>query len=289
MAVAPNLINLPDEAQWSDSQGITMRYRKIGKGPPLLLVHGLLGGSFCWRFTIPYFARDYTVYAVDLPGSGLSDVPPDTDCSMLRQSERLAEFLDDMKLENVAVMGCSFGGGVALLLAARDSQQPKKRIRTMVLVAPVNPWSANGSGRIRFFSSALGSFLLRLGMPVSHPAQRWGLHRMYADTKRIAPGSERGYARMIIRPDRASNVLTTLRHWSRDLESIRAAIPHIQVPTLLVWGAQDGAVDPQSCLILQQRLPQCQAAAIEGVGHLPMEETPEAFNELAAKYLAAQV
>jgi pimeloyl-ACP methyl ester carboxylesterase len=288
MQVALHQTNVSNvsEHQWVSADGVTMRYTKTGDGPPLLLVHGLLGGSFCWRFTVPFFARHYTVYAVDLPGSGLSDVPVDTDCSMSRQAERLSEFLDEMDLERVRVMGCSFGGAVVMLVAARDAQRAKPRILSLVLVGPVNPWSACGNGRIRFFSSAVGSWVVRLGMPVSHPVQHWAVRRMYADKRRIAPGTERGYTPMIVRPGRAQNILSTLRFWWRDLEILGAAIPHIKAPTLLVWGTQDGAVDPRSCIVLQQHLARCQIAPIEGVGHIPFEETPQQFNEIVARFLA---
>jgi len=53
-----------------------MRYLSAGSGPPLLLVHGLLGYSFSWRFTIPALAQHATVYAIDLLGTGFSDRPP---------------------------------------------------------------------------------------------------------------------------------------------------------------------------------------------------------------------
>jgi pimeloyl-ACP methyl ester carboxylesterase len=90
---------------------------------------------------------------------------------------------------------------------------------------------------------------------------------------------------MIIRPGRAQNILSTLHFWWRDIELLRAAIPRIQAPTLLVWGTQDGAVDPRSFLTLQKHLAHCQSAPIPGVGHIPFEETPEQFNELVERFL----
>src|SRR5947209_8346284 len=131
---------------WIELDGQRMRYIRAGSGPPLLLVHGLLGGLFCWRFNIPDFAAHYTVYAVDLPGNGLSDAPANTNCGMLRQAKRLSEFLEKLQLQEVNVIGASYGGGVAMLLAAHD----KNRLRSLVLAAPVNPWSDFGKGRIGF-------------------------------------------------------------------------------------------------------------------------------------------
>lgn len=265
-----------------------MCYVRSGSGPPLVLVHGLLGGSFCWRFVIPFFERHFTVYAIDLPGSGLSDVSPQTDCSIARQAERLLEFIHQSGLTNVNVMGTSFGGAVAMLLAAMDGQQPTSRLRSLVLVAPVNPWSSNGSGRIRFFSSALGGLFLRLTMPFSHPVHRIAVRRMYAQARRIPPGTTEGYMPMIVRPGRAQNVLTTLRNWWRDVEALRDASLRITVPTLLLWGTADLAVDPASCVKLKQQLRNCECSEFEGVGHLPFEETPDEFNERVLEFLEKQ-
>ena len=64
---------MPQEERWTEIDGLQIHYSQAGQGRPLLLIHGLLGGSFCWRFNIPVLAKQYAVYAVDLPGSGLSD------------------------------------------------------------------------------------------------------------------------------------------------------------------------------------------------------------------------
>jgi pimeloyl-ACP methyl ester carboxylesterase len=52
-----------------------MRYLRAGSGPPLVLLHGLMGYSFSWRFAIPALAPLRTCYAPDLLGAGFSDRP----------------------------------------------------------------------------------------------------------------------------------------------------------------------------------------------------------------------
>ncbi|HKR95247.1 MAG TPA: alpha/beta fold hydrolase, partial [Candidatus Angelobacter sp.] len=98
--------------------GQELHYLQAGSGPPLLLIHGLLGGYFCWRFNVPVLAQQHTVFALDLPGFGLSVVPRKLDCSMEAQAFRLLMWLEQLGLESVDIVASSWGGGVALLLAA---------------------------------------------------------------------------------------------------------------------------------------------------------------------------
>ena len=58
-----------------DLDGARMRYLRAGSGPALVLLHGLLGYSFSWRYTMPALAPYATVYAPDMMGAGFSDRP----------------------------------------------------------------------------------------------------------------------------------------------------------------------------------------------------------------------
>ena len=270
------------EDAWIEIDGHKVRYLHAGSGPPLALVHGLAGGSFCWRFNIPALAEHYTVYAVDLPGNGLSDAPADTDCGMQPQAERLNEFLEKLQLKEVNVVASSFGGGITMFLAARH----KQRLRSLVLAAPVNPWSAFGRGRIAFLNTALGGYLLRLAMPLSRPLHRTAIKRLYGDPSRIRPGTVEGYGRLLQMPGRVPNILSMLKNWQRDMQELKTIIPQIAVPTLLVWGSRDGAVDLTSAAALKQHLANAALITLPEVGHIPSEEVPEEFNRIVMEFVS---
>jgi pimeloyl-ACP methyl ester carboxylesterase len=264
----------------ADIDGEQIRYFCTGAGRPLLLLHGLLGGSFCWRRNLEAFSRRHTVFAVDLPGHGESDAPCNLDCSMPVQAGRISSFLERLKLEEVDVVGCSWGGAIAMLLAVQSA-----RVRSIVLAAPVNPWSNLGWGRIEFLNGRIGGTFLRMVWPFSHPLYNTALARMYGDPKRIPLGTVEGYRSQIMRPGRVDNVLNTLRSWEKDVNTLRAAIPRIKVRSLLIWGSRDSAVDVRSAEPLRQALTQCQLTVIEGAGHLPFEETPDEFNRLVLDFI----
>jgi pimeloyl-ACP methyl ester carboxylesterase len=260
-----------------------MHYAWAGIGPPILLIPGLLGGSFCWRFTLPPLSEHYTVYAVDLPGLSQAD-EAGIDCSMSTQAERMLAFVELMGWKNLTLIGSSFGGAIAMLLAARDARA-SGQIRGLILCAPVNPWSHFGRGRIRFFNTSLGGYFLRTGLPISRPCHGIAIRRMYGNPARMPLDAVEGYRRSVLRRGRAQNVLTALQNWQQHMDSLAEAVSHIRIPTLLLWGDRDRAVDPQSAAELQQRLPCTELKLIPGAGHFPFEEAPEEFNRAVLAFL----
>src|SRR5579884_1943062 len=118
----------------AEANGAEFHYWQAGSGPPVLLIHGLLGGSFCWRLNLPVFAERFTTYAVDLPGHGESQAPQDGGYSMREQAARLHSWLQKYATGAIDVIAASWGGGVAFFLAAFYPQI----VRSLVLVAPVN-------------------------------------------------------------------------------------------------------------------------------------------------------
>lgn len=267
----------------TDIDGEHIHYFRAGAGHPLLLLHGLLGGSFCWRRNMEALSQRHTVFAVDLPGHGESDAPCHLDCSMSAHASRVSALMERVKLEEVDVVGCSWGGAVAMLLAAHSA-----KVRSLVLAAPVNPWSNLGAGRIRFLKGRIGETFLRMVWPISRPLYHTALARMYGDPRRLPPGTVEGYCSRVMRPGRVDNVLNILRSWEKDVNTLRAAIPRINARSLLIWGSRDSAVDVRSAEPLKQALPQCQLKVIEGAGHLPFEETPDEFNRLVLDFIDRQ-
>jgi len=261
--------------------GQMLHYQQSGTGSPVLLVHGLLGGAFCWRFNVPALAERHSVFAIDLPGFGRSDAPPETDCGMEAQAQRLLGLIEQLRFESVDVVASSWGGAVALFLAGMSG-----KVRSLLLSAPVNPWSDFGAGRIRFFSSGLGKRLLRMAIPLSSPVHRIALRRLYGDPSRIPEGTLQGYSAMLMYPGRTHNLLNVLGSWERDVNALRGVITRVQAPALLIWGTKDGAVDLRSADALARVLPHCETALLPGVGHLPFEENPEGFDRLVLDFLA---
>jgi pimeloyl-ACP methyl ester carboxylesterase len=269
---------------WCPLDGYRMRYLRRGSGPPLMLLHGLLGYSFSWRYTLPVLAERATVYAVDMPGAGFSDRPPNLDCSFRAQADRLLCFADGVGVTSFDLLGTSHGGAVAMMAAACSPA----RVRSLILVAPVNPWSAHGRRLAPFVSRSLVSTLiLRLG-PGLRFAHDLALQRLFGDRKRIRPGTLEGYSAPLGIPGAFEYGVGVTRSWNRDLEELESALPRIaHIPTLLIWGSKDAAVDPASTEQLRRRFTDCRIEMFDGVGHLPYEEVPEEFNSAVVGFLSS--
>jgi pimeloyl-ACP methyl ester carboxylesterase len=263
-----------------------MRYLQAGSGPPLILVHGLMGYSFSWRFNIPVLSQHATVYAVDQVGTGFSDRPTGLDCCMHAAAGRLLKFLNAVGVTSFDLLGTSHGGAVAMMAASMCIQRPDLRLRKLILVDPVNPWSPHGRRLAPFLGSPLGSTLFLRS--VNH--MRWTfpywLARLYADPKRIPTGTLEGYEAPVSIPGSFEYAINIASHWTEDLRELEQTIPQLaDVPTLLIWGSGDVAVHPQSAEQLRRHFKQCDLIIYPGVGHLPYEEAPAQFNATVLEFL----
>jgi pimeloyl-ACP methyl ester carboxylesterase len=263
-----------------------MRYLRAGSGPPLILVHGLMGYSFSWRFTIPALSRYATVFAVDEIGTGFSDRPEKLDCHLRAAAGRLLRFLEVVGVSSFDLLGTSHGGAVAMMAASMCGRRTDLRLRKLILVAPVNPWSKHGQTYAPLLGTPVGSALfLRLigGMQWTFPHL---LARLYGDPRRIPAGTLAGYTAPVHLPRSFEYAVSIASHWTEDLEELKSVVPTLaEIPTLLLWGEKDRAVYVQSAKNLQSFLKKSELVIFPGVGHLTYEEVPDQFNAALIEFL----
>jgi pimeloyl-ACP methyl ester carboxylesterase len=268
---------------WAELDGYRIRYLRRGSGPPLLLLHGLLGYSFSWRFTLPVLAEKATVYAVDMPGAGFSDRPAQANGSFRGQAERLLRFLDSVGADSCDLLATSHGGATAMMTASLAPE----RVRNLILVAPVNPWSSHGRRLAPFVSMAPISWMLLRCEPFLGIVHDLLLRRLYGDPQLIRPGTLAGYSAAFKIPGTLNYGLGVVRSWNRDLADLESVLPRIaNIPTLLLWGSKDTAVSPSSAERLRLVFRHCEVETFDGVGHLPYEEVPDQFNSSVIAFLS---
>lgn len=275
----------PIQDHWITLEGARMRYLRAGAGPPLILLHGLLGYSFSWRYAIPALAERATVYAVDMLGVGFSDRPAGLDCCLRSSAERLLGFMDAAGLPSCNLLGTSHGGAVAMMAAGLAPG----RIEKLILVAPVNPWSLRGSQMAAFLSSPVVAPMFLQIAPMLRFIHGLLLRRLFGDSKRIRTGTLEGYSAPFRLPGTFQYGVSVLSSWTRDLTQLEEILPRVRhIPALLIWGSEDRAVDPQSGGRLLKAFDRAQLVTFEGVGHLPYEENPERFNQTVGDYLSCE-
>src|SRR5919204_4812144 len=105
------------------SQG-TINYRKSGEGPPVVFVHGLLVDGRLWRKVTPLLEDRFRCIVPDLPlGSHTRPMSPDADLSPLGLARVVADFLEELNLEDVILVGNDTGGAISQITAANHPER----------------------------------------------------------------------------------------------------------------------------------------------------------------------
>jgi pimeloyl-ACP methyl ester carboxylesterase len=278
------------EECWMEIEGARMRYLRAGSGPALILLHGLMGYAFSWRYVMPALAPHATVYALDSLGAGFSDRPEGIDHSMRGTALRVLRFAENLGLESYDLLGTSRGGAVAMSAAAESiSDGGAPRVRRLVLVAPVNPYSAHGKRLAPFFATRFGAAGFRwttARMPFLFP---YFHSRLYARRDRIPAGSLEGYKAPLAIPGLFEHALSIVQTWTTDLQELESLLPRLAAtPTLLMWGDQDPAVYVSSMEPLARHFANVETVVFPGVGHLPYEECVPEFNRALIEFLTCE-
>jgi len=119
-----------------------LRYIKAGQGPNLVLLHAIRTQLDLFEKVVPELAKHFTVYALDYPGHGYSDIPK-TRYNADFFSDAVEGFLEALNLRDVTVGGVSVGGAISLIIAGRDNPRVSR-------VVAINPYDyAKGRGMAR--------------------------------------------------------------------------------------------------------------------------------------------
>lgn len=270
--------------------GLSWRCLRAGSGPALLLLHGLMGYSWSWRFNLRELAQSFTVYAPDFPGCGFSQRADSAAGSLESDAEGLIALMDHFGVDHFKLVGSSRGGGVSIVLAGLLAKHGEsQRLERMVLCAPINPWSGFGKRRTRLLSTPIGQHWVIHLAPRLPSILKLYYRKLYGDPSRIAEGSVAGYAAGLVVPRSFHHLARVMTVWHSDLRQVETMLPLLQkVPILLLWGSLDVAVYPSSAYELYDRLANSTVLMMDGVGHLPYEEVPGEFNRIVCDFLLRQ-
>ena len=264
---------------------VELHYERHGTGEPLLLIHGFGASTYSWRFVTPALANEHSVIALDLKGFGASPKPEGGDYSAAEQARLAASFVRKHDIAGMTLVGHSFGGAVALLLALALTSDARYRPKRLMLID-----TAAYPQRLPFFMRVLRNPLLgRLaGMLLPDRFQvRYVLKLAYYDDTRIPDEAVTMYAKALGMPGgRAALRLTAAHLVPPDIEEITARFSGIDIPTLIVWGRQDEIVPLAVGERLHRNIPNSKMTVIDRCGHIPHEECPEVALRIMLDFLS---
>jgi len=262
-----------------------LRFERVGQGPPLVMVHGLLGSGAQWRAAARVLGAHVTCWLLELPGISLSDAIPDATLPGLRVW--LEQALAALGLERFALMGASWGGRLAMDYALHSPR--RGQIERLVLVAPAHPyWSP--SRRQRFLlQPAVARVGAWLGARLPPAVYRALLGPAYGDPRRIRPVNVADYRAIFQVAGLGEALVGYGRDWRGDQVRLRAGLAQapaaLQAKTLLVWGERDQIVPLATAAELCAAWPQAQLRLLPGLGHIPFDEDPAAFGAAVLPFL----
>ncbi len=255
-----------------------------GKGAPVLLIHGFGASTYTWRHVAPELAKTHRVIAVDLKGFGQSDKPFDSRYSVFDQAELLAQLIVDKDLRNLTLVGHSFGGGIALLLALEANERLEGRITKLVLLDSI-AYPQNIPVFFRLLDVPLVS---RLGVSMIPPSvqTRVALRIAYFDDSKIDQDEVDAYAAPLRTAAGKHAIIYSARQIFPDgLAEISERYKTIELPTLILWCDHDRIVPLEVGLKLRRTLPNSTLRLVEDCGHMPQEEQPESTLKLLQGFL----
>jgi pimeloyl-ACP methyl ester carboxylesterase len=269
-------------SRFVDVGGTHAHVRDEGKpdAMPLLLIHGSLGSLHMWDGWIAALKDRYRLISVDLPGHGLTGDWPRGDYSIEAYTDFIEVLADTLHLDRFAVAGHSMGGAVAWSFAA---SRPERVSHLILVDAAAYPREGEAPLRTR-----LTRFPLVGDIGVYFKPEwvvRRALREVYADPAMATPDRVRRFAELQRFPgNRPATLQRTRQQDPLDPTPLR----RLDVPTLIIWGAQDKWTPVADAFRLQGDIKGARLAIFEKCGHDPQEEDPTGTAAAVAAFLPTE-
>lgn len=252
-------------------QGI-VHYETLGRGRPVLLLHGWLGSWALYRRTLEILSKEFKTYALDFFGFGES-FDRGADFSVDNFVSSVDQFMERLGIVKAPLIGHSMGGTVSLAAAVR---YPEKVVKIAVIGSPIQGTSLNpllklsgykGTANIMWTSPVLLKLFIRAyAYYIAKDGRSLGA-MMVDDISKISV-------------DSFFQSIGTLRQ-----TDLRNEIGQLKMPILGIYGKHDRIVSPRQSKVLQQYAPHSRVAWFEKAGHFPMMDDPDHFHEVIRDFL----
>jgi len=274
------------ESKMIQIDDINVHYKDQGKGPVLILIHGVCASLHTWDGWTDRLKDHYRIIRLDVPGFGLTGPAPDTSYYKIDKAVNLFERLvDEMKLDKFYLAGNSLGGYIAWKYTLKHPDKVEK----LILVDSVG-FPQDLPGIIGFASN-----------PVVRPFARYMIpkflvdkcvNQVYGDKSKVTKELKDRYFELMMRDGNKGgtiDVFTEFRKQCKD-KNLSAGIKDIKPPVLVMWGTKD-VWTPYKTVFpkWKQELPNAKFIEYDGAGHTPMEELPDQTARDADLFLSGKI
>ena len=284
------------ESRWADLEGPVHYIDHGGRGPALVLIHGLGGSHANWVSVAPELARNHHVYALDLIGFGRTPLLG-RQPTIASNRALVTRFIREIAGGRASLVGNSMGGTISIFTAAAEPDI----VDRMVLVDAACPAPRRTSvdpGVLAAFAAFsipfVGEMVLESRARRLTPEQqvRETLRLCTPDASRISPEAVAAQVAVVTerrsRPGMDRAFLAAARSLVMTLANPAAyhrQVARVKAPTLMIQGSLDRLVSPASARLLAGSRPDWRFELLEGVGHVPMLEVPDLVLEILTPWL----
>ncbi|MGI0054458.1 MAG: alpha/beta fold hydrolase [Thermoplasmata archaeon] len=236
--------------------------REVGRGPTILLLHGLGGDHSIWNGVIPLLEREFRVVAPDLRGHGRTPAPPGATYALLEFEADVLRLLTERSPQPVHLVGLSAGAFVALDLAHRHPG----RAKSLTLV--------NGSA---YCDRHTREIVVRWQETFRDGGSEALLVRLVKDLYDADWTEEHFEIVERMRHQLSGPQLGVVGRWAEQLATfdLRGQLSRLKVPTLILQAMSDSVVDSTHGRFLRQSIPGAELKLYRATGHMMPVERPE--------------
>jgi 3-oxoadipate enol-lactonase len=263
----------------AEVNGAQLYYEIAGAGQSVVFIHAGIADSRMWNAQFEAFAQRYRVLRYDHRGMGKSSMPP----GPFSLRDDLDALVRHFNMAPAVLIGCSMGGGAELDCALEHPDVA----RALVLVG------AGVSGSPLKPSEEMN----KLWEQVDELAGKGNLDganeielRMWVDGMRRTPDQVDPAVRALVREMNLASFTRDEEHKQGQSQPLQppayGRLGEIQVPTLVIVGADDQPLIVQTADILASQIPGARKVVMEGLAHVPNMEKPAEFNQIVVGFLA---
>ncbi|MEA2474458.1 MAG: hypothetical protein QOE06_2373 [Thermoleophilaceae bacterium] len=266
--------------------GHRVSYRQAGRGPVIVLIHGITGSSDTWLDTIEELSEHHTVVAPDMLGHGES-AKPRGDYSLGAYASGIRDLLAALGHDRASVVGHSLGGGVAMQMA----YQFPERVERLALV------SSGGLGRevnILLRAAALPGSEFVLPLLTARPIVN--LTNAVAGVVGglgMRPGADleeiwRGFSSLSDVEARAAFIHTLrgiIDPGGQRVSATDRLYLAAEMPSLIVWGERDPVIPFRHGLRANEAMPGSRLVSFPNAGHFPHRDNPRRFTRALLDFM----
>lgn len=254
-------------SSFMELDGNRIHYRDEGEGDVIVLIHGTASSLHTWDAWTESLKQHYRIIRMDLPGFGLTGPDHKDRYEVSDDVTFLKQFLGHLNIESAHFVGSSLGGRIAWQYALEKPEQVASLTLMNSLGYPQERWPPPIQlAQWPVFDTIMSHFSPRFMYDI-------GLRDVYFDSALVDEKLVDRYFELSRYP---GNLAAFPQRVKARLDQDSQLISDVSVPTFVMWGQEDLYFPVANAYRFQKEIAQTQMYIFEDVGHLPMEEVPDA-------------